>query len=349
MRKTASALAIVLLVVACDDSTGPTGADPGSFSLIAEIAVGNRPLDVAVTPDHYVIGNSRSKLMLIDPVTMTTGDTLGFPGFFPQDFVYDEGSSTLFLTDDASGKIRAVSIPDLTVLWTITVPTTDDPFFSSLHGLVADPDQGGLLYTIEARIGLIASVSRAGTAVDTVRYRPPRPGSYLVENGMAVAINPVLDRLYLTSRAEGKLFAVSTPDLAKVDSLDSSDVLSVNSLLADPVNGHLIVSNEEAVRRGDRYFGVLRVFDGLTLSHVRDVEVPDWPDWGGMTWVDTGAHLAVVSGTYLLEFSVPDYQKRAELDMGLAGTRVAYDAVRSYYIVTFNEEDLVRVYGLVMP
>jgi hypothetical protein len=46
----------------------------------------------------------------------------------------------------------------------------------------------------------------------------------------------------------------------------------------------------------------------------------------------------------LVEYSVPDFTKLAELDLGDPPARVVYDPTENRYVVTFRDLDLVRVY-----
>ena len=336
---------LFLIAAGCDDSTGPENVEVPGFDLVAEIEVGDRPGSVTVAGNHYVVANRFESLMLIDAASLSVADSLDPAGFFPTDLHYHEDSQTLIVTDDASGKVRWVSLPDLTMSDTRTIPCLHDPFFSHPIGLDYDADHDRL-YALEVRGGTIAVIPRVAGDVDTVRYRPQAEGSYSLEVGLATAVDEVLDRLFLTSRDETKLFAFSTSGLTKVDSLTVDDgMLSINSLLADPVNGQLVVSRQAAVRSGDAYVGKLEIYDAATLEYSMGVDIPDYPEEGGMTWVDEGSALAVVSGTWLLEFSVPDYQRLHAADLEGTGSRVAYDAANQRFIVTFEEEDMVRVYN----
>lgn len=347
MQRLMMALAIVIVAAGCDESSGPQEAPVGGFGILAEVDVGDRPLDIVVAGDRYIISNAFSSIMSIDPATMSVDDSLAFAGFFPHELLIPQGSSTIYLSDDASGKVRAVSLPDLDLVWTLTLPSLFDPFYSLPLGLVSDPDHEHRLYILEGRSGLIALVGITGAVLDTVHYREARGGSISgIENGYALAIDPVRDRLFVSNRTDGRVYSYSTSTLTKLDSIGtgSMDGVAANTLLTDTVNGHLLLNVPMAVLSGDSYIGTLAVYDSNTLSLVKEVDIPDWPDMGGLAWVEEGALLAVVSGTHLLEFSVPDYELLHDVDMEHSGTRVAYDSLRGYFIVTFWDEDLVRIY-----
>ncbi|MFO7767637.1 MAG: hypothetical protein R6W82_01560 [bacterium] len=335
----------LIMLTSCDESTGPAGGDVPGFVLEAEVAVGENPRAVTAAGDHYVVANRYQSLMLIDAATLTVTDTLDPAGFFPTEIRYHAASQTLVVTDDASGQVRWVDLPALTMTDTRTIPAIHDPFFSNPAGLDYDADNDRF-YALETRGGTIAVIPRSPGPVDTVRYRPQAEGSYSIEVGLATAVDEALDRLFLTSRNESKLFVYETSGMTKLDSLTAEDgVLGINSLLTDAANGHLVLSNQQAVAvGGGRYEGTLDIYDGATLEYLMGVPVPDYPEEGGMTWVTEGSSMAVVSGTWLIEFSTPDYQRLHAMDLESEGTRVAYDPVRSRFLVTFEDEDVVRVY-----
>ena len=132
--------------------------------------------------------------------------------------------------------------------------------------------------------------------------------------------------------------------------------LGIQAALLDQVAGHLGVDDvllvgvvlgvgqhdlAADVEVGE---GELHVYDADDLSLIEEVAIPDWPDYGGLAWVTEGSRLVVATGSTLVEFSTPDYVKLTQTALPSNPARVAYDAVRGYYVVTFMNTDMVRVY-----
>jgi len=359
-RRTLAGLAAILLLLplflgACDDNpsepdNGNGNGTPGTLELVAEIAVGSDPLGIAVAGDYYVVGNhmtvagESNTLMTIDAATLAVIDSVEFSGN-PEDIVCPPSSSQVWVTDDASRYVRAYSVPDLDLVDTVTLQGEGDPgWYGYPAGLVYDSDSGGRLWGIEEFGGYVTAFSPAsGAVLDTVRFRPFRGygSSFSYATGPCVAVDPTRDRLFAANIDDYRLEVISTATMTKVDSIDwSGSAYRVNLVFADPVNGHILV-NERISAFGE---GELHVYDADDLSLVEEVAIPDWPDYGGLAWVTEGSRLVVATGSTLVEFSTPDYTKLTQTALPSNPARVAYDAVRGYYVVTFMNTDMVRVY-----
>jgi len=346
-------LLLPLFLGACDDNptdpdgNGTAGAD--TLALVAEIPVGSEPLGIAVAGDYWVVANhmtvagESNTLMVIDPATLAVIDTADFTGN-PEDIVWVPGSGEVWVSDDASRRVRIYSVPDLNYIDTATMQGEGDPdWYGYPAGLIYDSDNGGTIWGIEEFSGYLTGFSPLTAAItDTFRYRPFRGygTGFSFPTGISLAVDTTRDLLFIGNIDDRRLEVVSTATMTKVDSLVWDPGYYVNFVFADPVNGHIMV-NERTSSFGE---GIMRVYDMDDLSLYREVSIPDWPDYGGIAWVTEGAQVVLATGNTLTEFSTPDYTKLTQTTLPANPVRVAYDATREYYLVTFRYEDMVRVY-----
>ncbi|MFC1629093.1 YncE family protein [Gemmatimonadota bacterium] len=345
-------LILALFISACDENPTEPGGNttPGTLELVAEIAVGSEPLGIVVAGDYYVVGNymtvtgGNNTLMVIDPATMTVIDSTIFPGN-PEDLIWAAAASRLYVSNDANRRVKAYSLPDLTEQSETILQGVGDPdWYGYPAGLIYDSGNGGRLWGLEEFSGYATLFSAAtGAIIDTVRYRPFRGygGGFSFATGVSVAFDAGRSRLYAGNIDDSRLEVISTISMSKVDSLvwDSPE-FDVNFVFSDPVNGHILVNE----RSSSFYKGKMVVYDADDLSLYREVEIPEYPDYGGIAWVTEGARLVMATGGTLTEYSTPAYTRLTKTDLPTNPARVAYDPVRGYYVITFIYEDMVRVY-----
>jgi DNA-binding beta-propeller fold protein YncE len=351
MRRYPFALTLLLplLLAACEENpSGPAGAD--TFTLVAEIDVGSEPVDVEVAGDYYAVANyindvvgAPNSIMLIDAVTLVMVDTVDVYGN-PKDLLYLPATGQLWANDDANRKITAYSVPGLEEVNAVYAPGIGDWDWSSYPaGLVYDSDGGGRIWTADMRSGLVFVFGAAGGApIDTIRYRLEREGSWSFETGPSVAVDPGRDRLFVGNLDDGRIDVIDTATRTVVDTLLFPTTYRPNFVVADPVNGQFFTNQRES----SFYVGKLRVYDSDTLEPVREVDIREYPNEGGIEWVALGSRLVLATGTHLVEYSVPDFTKQVDLDLGTSAARVAYDATRQRYVVSIRGQDVVRVYRI---
>jgi len=342
------ALLIPLLLAACEENpSGPAAAD--TFTLVAEIAVGSDPLDVEAAGDYYAVANyiddvvgAPNSIMLIDAATLVVVDTVEVYGN-PKDLLYIPATGQLWANDDANRKITAYSVPGLAEEMAVYAPGVGAWDWSSHPaGLAYDADGGGRIWTMEMYSGLVLAFSTAGVPIDTLRYREEREGYWSFETGPSVAVDSGRDRLFLGNLDEDRIEVFDTAARVKVDSLVFEDGFTPNFVFADPVNGRFYANKRES----SFYVGKLRVYDSDTLELVREVDIRDYPNEGGIEWVSVGSRLVLATGTHLVEYSVPDLTVQVDLDLGVSAARVAYDAARQRYVVSIKDQDVVRIYRI---